>query len=67
MQAQVWKCMVILFTWLFMSLQETASSVSVSATSVVYSVLEFPKRASALSDIIPNDAEYANISYTEKM
>lgn len=58
---------VILFTWLFMSLQETASSVSVSATSVVYSVLEFPKRASALSDIIPNDAEYANISYAEKM
>lgn len=50
-----------------MSLQETVSSVSVSAPSVVYSVLEFPKRASALSDTIPNDTEYANISYAEKM
>lgn len=50
-----------------MFLQETASSVSVSANSVVYSVLEFPKRASALSDVLPNDAEYANICYAEKM
>lgn len=46
-----------------MSLQESASYVSVSAPSVVYSVLEFPKRASALSDVIPDDTEYANISY----
>lgn len=46
-----------------MSLQESASYASVSVPSVVYSVLEFPKRASALSDVIPDDTEYANISY----
>ena len=61
------KLQVIVFIWLLMSLQETASSVSVSAPSVIYSVLEFPKRASALSDVIPNDTEYANISYVEKI
>lgn len=61
------KMWAVVFICLLMSLQETASSVSVSAPSVVYSVLDFPKRASALSDITPHDTEYANISYVEKM
>ncbi|TNM87813.1 hypothetical protein fugu_006034 [Takifugu bimaculatus] len=46
--------------------QETPSTVSVSAHSVVYSVLDFPKRASGVTDINFSDADYANV-YSEKM
>ncbi|XP_045905458.1 uncharacterized protein LOC123971007 [Micropterus dolomieu] len=41
---------------------------NVPAPSVVYSVLDFPKRPSAVLEINPNDTEYAAVSYLpEKM
>lgn len=38
-------------------------SVEAPQPSVVYSVLDFPKRASAVLDSNVNDTEYAAVSY----
>ncbi|XP_041646927.1 uncharacterized protein LOC121512028 isoform X2 [Cheilinus undulatus] len=46
------------------TIQETVeASNPVSAASVVYSVLDFPKRASAVVEINSSDTEYAAVSY----
>ncbi|XP_039454571.1 uncharacterized protein LOC120433087 [Oreochromis aureus] len=47
--------------------ESVASSSSVSAPSVIYSVLDFPKRPPTVVEINPRDTEYAAVSYlTEK-
>lgn len=38
-------------------------SVNVPEPSLIYSVLDFPKRASAVLEINPDDTEYAAVSY----
>lgn len=47
--------------WLF--LQETIEFNSTSPPSVIYSVLDFHKRPSAVLEMNPNDTEYAAVSY----
>ncbi|XP_039889180.1 uncharacterized protein LOC120734412 isoform X2 [Simochromis diagramma] len=50
------------------TVQESVASLSsVSAPSVIYSVLDFPKRPPTIVEINPRDTEYAAVSYlTEK-
>ncbi|TKS74380.1 hypothetical protein D9C73_008462 [Collichthys lucidus] len=45
------------------TVQETEASKNVHGPSLVYSVLDFPKRPSAIMEINPNDTEYAAVSY----
>ena len=45
-------------------MQETVdASVNVTPVTMVYSVLDFPKRSSAVSEVNSNDTEYAAVSY----
>ncbi|XP_010730968.2 uncharacterized protein LOC104920403 [Larimichthys crocea] len=45
------------------TVQETEAYKNVHGPSLVYSVLDFPKRPSAVMEINPNDTEYAAVSY----
>lgn len=49
------------------TVQETVeASTNVPGSSVVYSVLDFPKRPSAVLEMNPSDTEYAAVSYLQE-
>lgn len=50
--------------WLWSLLQETLEASNYApAPPLVYSVLDFPKRSSAVLELNPSDTEYAAVSY----
>lgn len=62
------KCSCVTLELISLSLQETVQeSAKVSESSLVYSVLDFPMRSSAVLEVNPSDTEYAAVSYLPEM